>query len=147
MKIRPYIKSDYASVLQMMQLLFPNYDTFEELERDVNFMLEKKSHECFVAEFEEGLGACIVVSIRTDYVEGASSSPTAYLEAIFVHENHRQTGIGKKLFAAAEIWAKENDCTEIGSDTWLSSETAQKVHLALGFEEEDRLVHYIKKLG
>jgi aminoglycoside 6'-N-acetyltransferase I len=47
---------------------------------------------------------------------------------------------------AVEAWAREQGYTEIASDTWLDNETSIRAHLALGYEESERLVHFRKSL-
>lgn len=86
------------------------------------------------------------MSIRSDYVEGAGTSPVGYLEAIYVKPNFRKSNVAKELFNVCESWALQNSCTEMGSNTWLDNLESQKFHEKLGFQEDDRLVHYIKKI-
>ena len=74
------------------------------------------------------------------------SRPVGYVEGWYVAENHRNRGIGRKLLAAAEDWARSQGCVEIASDTWIENEVSQRVHKALGYEVVDRCVHYRKTL-
>ncbi len=85
-------------------------------------------------------------SIRTDYVEGASSSPVGYLEGIFVQEKFRKKGVARMLLQEGEKWALKKGCVEMGSDTGLSNRRSQKFHKALGFRESAKLVAFIKKI-
>ena len=50
-----------------------------------------------------------------------------------------------KLLAAAEDWARVQECVGIGSDTWIDDELSQRVHETLRYEVVD-LVHYCKTL-
>ena len=36
--------------------------------------------------------------------------------------------------------------TEMASDTWLENEASIAAHLKLGYEEVERLVHFVKRL-
>lgn len=47
------------------------------------------------------------LSLRHDYVPGATQSPVAYIEGIYVKENYRKQGLGKALIQHAEQWAIE----------------------------------------
>ena len=47
---------------------------------------------------------------------------------------------------AAENWAREKGCTEMASDTWLDNEPSIRAHLKMGYNEVERLVHYVKQL-
>jgi aminoglycoside 6'-N-acetyltransferase I len=73
--------------------------------------------------------------------------PVGFVEGWFVAERHRRQGVGAKLLAAAEDWARGRGCIEMASDTWLDSDKSQRAHEALGFEVVDRCVHYRKALG
>jgi aminoglycoside 6'-N-acetyltransferase I len=85
-------------------------------------------------------------SIRNDYVEGALKTPTGYLEGIYVESEYRKKGIATKLIQLGELWLKENGCTQIGSDTWLTDTGSRTFHKKMGFWEEDELVHFLKDL-
>jgi len=74
------------------------------------------------------------------------SRPVGYVEGWYVAESHRNRGIGRKLVAAAEDWARSQGCVEIASDTWIENEVSQRAHKALGYEVVDRCVHYRKTL-
>jgi len=43
-------------------------------------------------------------------------------------------------------WARERGLTEMASDTWIDNETSIAAHKRLGYDEAERLVHFIKKL-
>jgi len=81
-------------------------------------------------------------SVRSDYVNGASSSPVAFLEGIFVEPRARETGIARHLIEAVCTWAKDQGLRELASDADLSNTTSQAVHKALGFEETERVVFF-----
>jgi len=72
--------------------------------------------------------------------------PVGYIEGWYVAENYRDQGVGKRLVAAAEDWARSHGCVEIASDTWIDNEISQRAHEALGYEVVDRCVHYRKTL-
>jgi aminoglycoside 6'-N-acetyltransferase I len=100
----------------------------------------------FVVERADGkLGAFIEAGTRK-YADGALSSPVGYLEGWYVDEDLRGQGIGKALMQAAEDWARSLGITEMASDTWLDNEISIKAHLAAGYEEVERLVHFLKTL-
>lgn len=47
------------------------------------------------------------VALRNDYVEGCGTSPVAYLEAIYVDEEHRLSGYARELVKRCEDWGRE----------------------------------------
>jgi aminoglycoside 6'-N-acetyltransferase I len=90
--------------------------------------------------------AFIVVSIRSDYVEGSESSPTGYVEGIYVKPKFRKTGIAGKLLTEAEKWVKGKGCKQIGSDTYIDNTLSYDFHTNMGFKEAGRLITFIKDI-
>ena len=84
--------------------------------------------------------------LRHDYVEGTESSPVGYLEGIYVKETDRGEGIARKLLTACEDWAGEKGCAEFASDCEVTNTVSQHFHEAVGFEEANRLVAYVRKI-
>ena len=92
------------------------------------------------------LAGFLEIDLRS-HADGCNPSrPVGYIEGWYVAENHRHRGIGRKLLAVAEDWARSQGCVEIASDTWVDNELSQRVHEALGYEVVDRCVHYRKTL-
>lgn len=87
-----------------------------------------------------------LASLRHDYVEGCDTSPVGYLEGIYVEEGYRKGGIARSLCKECEDWAKEKGCSEFASDCELNNHDSYEFHLAVGFEEENRIIHFMKKL-
>ena len=101
-----------------------------------------------VAEIGDGdLVGFLEVGLRS-HADGCDARiPVGFVEGWFVSEHHRRKGIGAKLLAAAEDWARSHGCMEMASDTWLDHDTSQLAHKALGFEVVDWCVHYRKALS
>jgi aminoglycoside 6'-N-acetyltransferase I len=99
----------------------------------------------FTDENENALGFA-EASIRTDYVNGTSSSPVAFLEGLYVQPASRGQGIARKLVAGVEQWAVEMGCTELASDSLVENQVSHVMHEALGFEETERVVYFLKRL-
>lgn len=105
------------------------------------------SHAQFVAYARLGLAAGFVeASLRTDYVNGTSSSPVAFLEGLYVMPEHRRQGLASALVAAVEAWADSLGCQEFASDAAIDDELSHAVHKALGFRETERVVFFRKAL-
>lgn len=145
MTINKYQDQDFQDWREMALKLFKDYPA-EDIERGLKAILKKSNQQTFMAK-EAGITAGFVsTSLRVDYVEGSTTSPVGYVDMIFVKETFRKHGLAKKLFEQAEEWAKEQGCTEMGSDTWLWNTDAQQFHEKIGFRKEDVLVHYIKTI-
>lgn len=112
---------------------------------DMDEALASEVDLIFMAFVNDQPAGMLEASIR-EYAEGCDSSPVGYIEAWFVYGEYRRTGVAAELVKAAENWAKEKGCTEIGSDTWLDNEVSIKAHLKLGYYEVERLVHFAKQL-
>jgi aminoglycoside 6'-N-acetyltransferase I len=86
-------------------------------------------------------------AMRTDYVNGATSNPVAFLEGLYVLPEARRQGTAAALVDAVCRWARECGCHELASDALLESESSHAVHRALGFEETERVVFFRKRLA
>jgi aminoglycoside 6'-N-acetyltransferase I len=101
----------------------------------------------YIAEAENGaLVGFLEVGLRS-HADGCDTRvPVGFVEGWFVSESRRRQGIGARLMASAEDWARSQGCVEMASDTWLDDDLSQRVHETLGFEVVDRCVHYRKAL-
>lgn len=140
-----YQESYFEAYFDMAKTLFPDY-AVNALLKDLKYAITSENHEAFFAVKGDSLLGFVNVSIRTDYVEGASSSPVGYLEALYVKPQIRNKGIARALCRKAENWAKSRGCTQMGSDTWVTNSNSRRFHLSIGFKEEDILVHFIKEI-
>lgn len=143
--IRPATHDDKGSWLMMRQRLWPEAP-IEYLNFDLDDKLANPDYAVFVAaDAEAGLIAFIEAGLR-DYGEGCETSPVGYIEAWYVDEHQRGQSLGRDLVYAAEQWAREKGCREMASDTWLENESSIAAHLRLGYQETERLVHFMKRL-
>lgn len=129
----------------MRQKLWPEAP-IEYLTFDLDDKLANGNYAVFIAfGAEENPIAFIETGLR-DYGEGCETSPVGYIEAWYVDEKIRGQNLGRELVHNAEQWAREKGCAEMASDTWLENETSISAHLRLGYEEVERLVHFVKRL-
>ncbi len=143
--------SDRDQLARLRHALWPDASA-DELARELTQILEGKAPVTLpliilVAEAsDQVLAGFLEIDLRS-HADGCNPSrPVGYIEGWYVAENHRHRGIGRKLLAVAEDWARSHGCVEIASDTWLDNELSQRVHEALGYEVVDRCVHYRKTL-
>ena len=143
MECKPIRKADFEIWLAMGRKLWPGE---RHLRKDFEKIFHSGNAQVFIC-WADGVPAGFVeVSLRRDYVEGCNSSPTGYLEGIFIERKFRGLGAARQLVRAAERWSKKRGATEIGSDTRLANKRSQKFHRALGFREVERNVAFIKKI-
>jgi aminoglycoside 6'-N-acetyltransferase I len=89
----------------------------------------------------------VEVALRSDYVNGTTTSPVAFLEGIYVVPNARLKGIARELVARAELWAVSVGCSEFASDARLENDASHAMHRSLGFAETERVVYFRKELN
>ena len=80
------------------------------------------------------------------YGDGCDTSPVAWLEGIYVRPEARRCGIGRRLVAAGENWARERNLKELGSDAELDNLASRLSHALWGFGETERVVRFRKVL-
>lgn len=136
---------DCTIVAQFASLLWPGHK-LEEFESSFRKLAQSDRATVLIAFKDEvaiGFAQC---QLRTDYVEGTSTSPVGYLEGLFVEEAYRHLGYGRLLVAHCEQWAKEKGCVEFASDCELENEQSYHVHIKLGFTEANRIICFTKTL-
>jgi aminoglycoside 6'-N-acetyltransferase I len=85
-------------------------------------------------------------ALRRAGVNGCDTLNVAFLEGIWVQPAHRRRGIARALIQATEKWARKIGCTEFGSDALLENVEGHRMHVALGFQETERVVYFRKRL-
>jgi len=143
--IRRATQEDKPAWLRMRQGLWP-VAPIEYLDFDMDDLLGDPDYAVFVASGADGEVEAFIEAGLRDYGEGCETSPVGYIEAWYVDEHIRGQKLGKELVYVAEQWAREKGAAEMASDTWLENETSIAAHLKLGYEEAERLVHFVKRL-
>ena len=121
-------------------------NSMEGLAEEFIKLIKKEDAQIFikiVGDKAVGFAQC---QIRYDYVEGTETSPVGYLEGIFVVEEYRGKGYAKELLSECQKWAKEKGCLEFASDCELDNVTSLRFHMAMGFEEANRIICFTKRL-
>ncbi|MCI1891641.1 MAG: GNAT family N-acetyltransferase [Schleiferilactobacillus harbinensis] len=125
--------------------LWPDDELLDLLVADQAALRQERSHYWLAMHNGQAVGFC-EVTLRQDYVEGSTVTPTGYLEGIYVAPALRQQGIGRQLVGTATSWLQSTGITAMGSDVALTNTVSQHFHKALGFQEVNRLVHYLKDI-
>ena len=135
-----------SRVLAEMAIQMWDSHTIDELETEFIETLNDEQSVFFIKYLNNvpvGFAQC---GLRTDYVEGTETSPVGYLEGIFVKADYRNNGYARELLLACETWAKDMGCTEFASDCELDNTNSLKFHMAMGFDEANRIICFKKKL-
>jgi len=148
MKLRRVDSSDREEWARMRESLWPG-SSKEHLDEIDRYLSNERRGlvEIFVLDKDGGgLGGFIELNLR-NWAEGSLADQVPYIEGWYVDPDLRGYGHGKELVKAAERWAIENGFDELASDTELENIGSIAAHEALGFEEVERLVCFIKKLN
>jgi aminoglycoside 6'-N-acetyltransferase I len=146
MLIRHATQNDHVEWLRMRSTLWPDCPLEDHHGEMVDQLADPARYAVFVIERGAGeLGGFLEASLR-DYADGCRTSPVGYLEGWYVDADLRQHGFGRELVKAAEQWAIEQGCREMGSDCELDNDMSFRAHLALGYGEADRVIQFHKVL-
>lgn len=138
---------EHAGWLNLRQALWPHGSRDEHLSEMSSFIADPGRYAQFVAYSSPGQAVGLAeAAVRTDYVNGAHTSPVAFLEGLYVVPQSRRKGIAKSLVSTVSQWARSAGCSELASDALLDNEISHAVHRALGFQETERVVFFQKML-
>jgi len=142
---------DREELARMREALWPE-SSAEEHAEELLGILEGKGFgtmplvELVATESSGALIGFAEVGLRS-HADGCDASHgVGYIEGWYVVKSHRKQGIGRKLLAAAEHWARKQGCVEMASDALVENEVSQRAHAALGYAVVDRCVRYRKVL-
>jgi aminoglycoside 6'-N-acetyltransferase I len=126
--------ADAAGLAQLRHALWPEGPEAEHRREVERFFEGRPTAAVLVAEDRSGLLGFAELSIRA-YAEGCRTDRVGYLEGWFVRPEARHRGIGGRLIAAAEAWARSMGCVEFASDAEVDNEASAAAHRAAGFSE------------
>ncbi len=146
MRIREVTGSDFQEWFELARQLWPDYET-DEMTDALTAIQRSPIEAAFLLRTDSRQAVGFVnLSLRYDYVPGATKRPVAYVEGIFVLAQFRQQGLGKLLIEQAEEWARQQGCSELASDVLQDNPASQAFHKKVGFDEVDRVVSFIKSV-
>lgn len=143
--IAPLKPEEFDDWVSLSLALFTEY-TREEMELRLKRRAQLNKNQTLMAKSDGRSVGFVTVSIRSDHVEGTSTSPVGYLESIYVAPEFRNRGLARALYDMAESWCGMQGCTEMGSDTWHWNKEALEFHRQLGFMDVHTLTHFFKKI-
>ncbi|WP_404450467.1 GNAT family N-acetyltransferase [Sutcliffiella horikoshii] len=120
--------------------------TKEELQESFQEILASNRDKILFYRLGTEFVSFIHLSIRVDYVEGTESTPTGYIEGVYVKPEFRRKGYSAKLVEVGELWLKKKGCKQIGSDIHLDNHVSYDFHIGVGFKESSRLIAFIKDI-
>jgi GNAT superfamily N-acetyltransferase len=146
--IRSATAGDAAAWLRMREALWPDDQGSHAGEVQQFFAGTLREPVAVLLGFDTD-GAAVgfaELSIR-NVAEDCVTDRVAFLEGWYVDAHARRRGVGRALVAAAEQWALAQGCVEFASDALIDNEVSLAAHLALGFEETERIRCFKKVLA
>ena len=143
--IRLLQSNEHQEWLRMRLALWPD-NTAEALLSEMDEIMADPNQPVFVlARSAGGLGGFVEVALRP-WAEGCQTRPVGYIEGWYIDPDLRRQGAGGALVQTAETWAAAQECKEMASDCELWNTTSYQAHLALGYEETLRTIHFRKSI-
>lgn len=136
-------QKDAADVAKLAVMMWQEH-TIEELTEEFAAIIGVEDSAVFVLEMDGQKAGFAQCQLRHDYVEGTDSSPVGYLEGIYIRPEYRRKGYAKELLADCEEWAEKKGCSEFASDCELDNDVSLQFHMAMGFEEANRIICFRK---
>jgi aminoglycoside 6'-N-acetyltransferase I len=137
-------QDDFNEWLDLALTLWPDY-SIVEMQVVLTSILDSPSEDGFIVRDENRNAIAFMnLSLRSDYVPGATHRPVAYVEGIYVKEEYRNQGVGTVLIQAAQQWASDRGCLELASDALIENTASHEFHTKMGFREVERTVFFIK---
>ena len=146
MKIREIVERDRADWVRLREALWPG--SLSDHDAETRRYFEKLSHDpiIFVAEVDrESSGSSNWTSASTGLVAAPRRCRSS--RAGTSEPGLQRHGIGRALIEAAEEYARAAGHHEIGSDAESENPDGIAAHLALGYEEVERVVFSGKSLS
>jgi aminoglycoside 6'-N-acetyltransferase I len=147
-RVRPVVRADAPAWLRMRYELWPDAGAAgheDEVEGFLSGRLKNPLAVLVAVDDHDAPVGFVELFIRP-YAEGCDTDRVAYLEGWYVEPAHRRQGAGRALMAASEGWARDQGCTEFGSDALIDNDVSAAAHAALGFIEVERIRCFKKDL-
>ena len=146
MTIREIVESDRSHWVRLREALWPGALADHDAETREYFEKRLRAPVIFVAEADGQLVGFLELDYRK-YAPGCRSCPVPFIEGWYVEPAFQSRGIGRALVEAAETHARAAGHLEIASDTELENTDGIAAHLALGYEQVERVVCFRRSLS
>jgi aminoglycoside 6'-N-acetyltransferase I len=141
--VRPEDRADW---LRMRLALYPDFPP-EQIESELaEYLQPDVPGAVLVAAGPGGTLVGFIEISQRDWAHGCETKPVAYIESWYVDPEHRKAGVGRRLVEGAESWARHQGFAEMGSDCDLDNNVSYLAHIAMGYTEFLRHIHFAKQL-
>jgi aminoglycoside 6'-N-acetyltransferase I len=145
MNIRRIVESDRSDWVRLRDALWPGSLPDHDGETRKYFESGLDLPVVFVADVDGRPVGFLELDYRK-YAPGCASSPVPFIEGWYVEPAMRGRNIGRALVEAAEAHARASGHAEIASDAGLENADGINAHLAIGYEEVERVVCFRRSL-
>ncbi|HET7361742.1 MAG TPA: GNAT family N-acetyltransferase [Salinimicrobium sp.] len=133
------LKSETALVIPFLQTLMENEFSDEVLEGRLREMFDQP-YECYGIYLNKKMIGIFGLWFLTRHFTGKSCEP----DHVFILPQHRNKGIGKKLFDFVHAYARKKGCDNAELDSFVGNHRSHKFYLNENYEIKG--YHFIKKL-
>jgi aminoglycoside 6'-N-acetyltransferase I len=143
--IRQIVEGDRAEWVRLRDALWPGSPADHDAETHEYFDRGLQLPVVFVAVVNGHIAGFLELDYRKS-APGCDSSPVPFIEGWYVEPGLQRHGIGRALMEAAEAFARAEGHHEIASDADVTNALGIAAHIALGYEEVERVVCLRKSL-
>ena len=133
------LKEEIPQILPMIQQLMGHQFSDEILTQRFSEMFGQ-NYECFGIFDEQKIIGVFGMWFMTRHYAGRSCEP----DHIFIQEEYRSKGVGKKLFQFIYSYAEQKGCETSELNSYVSNYRSHKFYLNEGYEIKG--YHFLKKL-
>ncbi|WP_245583700.1 GNAT family N-acetyltransferase [Salinimicrobium xinjiangense] len=133
------LKEEIPQILPLIQQLMGNTFSNEILTQRFEEMFTQ-NYECFGIFLDKELVGVFGLWFMTRHYAGRSCEP----DHIYILEEHRNKGLGKKLFEFIYSYAEERGCETSELNSYVSNYRSHKFYLNEGYEIKG--YHFLKNL-
>jgi aminoglycoside 6'-N-acetyltransferase I len=144
--IREIVETDRSDWVRLRGALWPGSLADHDEEARAFFDQRLALPVVFVAETEDRIVGFLELDFRK-YAPGCRASPVAFIEGWYVEPELQGRGIGRALIEAAAAHARAAGHDEIASDAEIENADGIAAHVAVGFEEIERVVYFRRSLS
>lgn len=142
--VRTITSKDWFDWRRMRQTLWPGCPPNQHTQEMKAILADCENQAVFgIPHPDGGLCGFLEASLRK-YAEGCMTSPVGYIEGLYVDPDFQRRGAGRSLVQRAEDWARQKGCREMASDCLIDNPISLAAHLALGYQEVERAIHFRK---
>lgn len=138
--IRAAVAEDAAAVARINREAFDYDDNLEDTTRRLRAILKKTAYRLWVAE----RAGRVLGYIQAGDYENTYLDPQKNILALGVLTEARNLGIGRRLLAQAEAWAREECCIGVRLVSGMNRAEAHRFYLRCGYTDRKDQKNFVR---